>query len=193
MEIKGHRGRAGAPLGTPAVISEPEECNPLRLTLDAGEFERRQRLALYHIVNTLVNLTSDIQKTLDLRPEACQIYLVIAVTVVQRYARDPSGGEHDGVDPLPLPMSGSVSRRRISDITGIPRETVARHVRHLIDRGLVTEIGTGRLITPPGLLQDIGPSGLPDRLVAESLAVARRLTQLGVARIEVEGGADRRS
>ncbi|MCU0855929.1 MAG: hypothetical protein MUF63_13735 [Rhodobacteraceae bacterium] len=169
-----------------------EQRNLPRLTLDPDEFERRQRLALYQIVNTLVNMTSDIQKTLDLRPEACQIYLIIAVTVVQRYAREPSGGDHDGVDPLPLPLSGSVSRRRISDITGIPRETVARHVRHLIDRGLVAELGTGRLITPPGLLRDISPSGLPDRLAAEILAVARRLAQLGVVRIEIEGGAGRR-
>jgi hypothetical protein len=173
------------------VTPEPEESSPPRLTLDTDAFERRQRLALYHIVNTLVNLTSDIQKTLDLRPEACQVYLVIAVAVVQRYARETSGGEHDGMDPLPQLLSGSVSRRRISDITGIPRETVARHVRHLMDRGLVAEIGTGRLITPPGLLRDIGPSGLPDRVVAEFLAAARRLAQLRVARIETEGQVDR--
>jgi hypothetical protein len=106
-------------------------------------------------IAVVVNLTSDIQKTLKLRPEACQIYLVIAVAVVQRYANETSDGEHDGVDPLPLPMSGSVSPRRISDITGIPRETVARHVRHLINRGVVAEIGTGRMMTPPGLLRDI--------------------------------------
>lgn len=166
------------------VTTEAKGPSVPRLALDADRFERSQRLALYHIVNALINLTSDVQKTLDLRPEPCQIYLVIAISVVQRYAREPSGG-YDGIDPLPAPMTGSISRRRISDITGIPRETVARHVRHLIERGLVAEIGTGKLITPPGLLRDVGPSGLPDRLVAEFLAGARKLAQLGVARIEI--------
>jgi hypothetical protein len=170
-------------IGVQVVTSEPEESSPLRLTLDAEEFERRQRLALYHVVNALVNLTSDIQRTLDLRPEACQIYLIVAVAVAQRYAREPSGGKYDGVVPLPLSLGGAISRRRISEITGIPRETVARHVRHLIDRGLLEEVGTGRLITPPGLLRDIGPSGLPNRLVGEFTAVAKRLTRLGVVRV----------
>jgi biotin operon repressor len=163
---------------------DPDQSGAPRLSLDPDEFGRRQRLALYQIVNVLVNLASDVQKTLKLRPDACQIYMIIAVSAVQKYAREPSGGAHDGVDPLPLQMSGSVSRRRIAEITGIPRETVARHVRHLIERGLVVEVGSGKLVTPPGLLRDIGPTGLPDRLVAEFTKVAQRLAGLGVVRIE---------
>lgn len=173
------------------MTTEPKELSRPRLTLDAEGFERSKRLALYNIVNTLLNLSSDAQKTLDLRPEACQIYLLIAVSAVQRYARETTNGNHDGIDPLPAELTGSISRRRISDITGIPRETVARHVRHLIDRGLVVEIGTGRLITPAGLLRRIDPSGLPNRMATQFITAAQRLARIGVARVVEESGVDR--
>lgn len=163
---------------------DPDLSKPVRLSLEKQAFERRQRPALYEVVNGLVNLTADIQKTLNLRPEPCQIYLIIAVSVVQRYARGPGSDIHDSIEPLPDKIASSISRRRIADITGIPRETVARHVRDLIERGLVAETGKGKLATPPGLLRNIGPTGLPDRLVGEVAAVAQKLIKLGVLRME---------
>ena len=39
-------------------------------------------------------------------------------------------------------------------------------------------------MTPPGLLRAIGPTVLPDRLVAEFTTVAQRLAGLGIVRIE---------
>lgn len=163
----------------------PSQSRQVRLSLEKGEFDRRQRPALYEVVNALVNLTAEVQRTLNLRPEPCQIYLIIAVAVVQRYARGESSGIHDGSDPLPEALTSSISRRRIAEISGIPRETVARHVRYLIERGLVAETGTGKLVTPPGLLRSIGPTGLPERLVGEVASVAHRLIKLGVLRLEV--------
>lgn len=73
-------------------------------------------------------------------------------------------------------------------MTGIPRETVARHVRHLIERGLIVEVGSGKLMTPPGLLHRIGAVGLPYRLVSEFSQAAPRLVKLGVFRIETADG-----
>ena len=154
-----------------------------RLSLDAEEFDKRQRLALYQIVNTLLNLNCDIQKTLRLRPETCQIFMVIAIVAVQRYVRDPGTNAYDGADPLPQELNVTISRRRLSDVTGIPRETVARHVRQLVERGLVVEVGSGKLMTPPGLLSRLGPGGLPQRLASEFTMATQRLVKLGVLRM----------
>jgi len=150
-----------------------------RLQIDAEAFERLQRLAMYEIVCAMLDLSCEVQETLGLRPDACQVYLLIAVSAVQRHARAPDGA-YVGIDPIPLSQSGTISRRRIADASGLPRETVARHVRNLIGRGLVIEVGRGRLTTPPGLLRDVGPTGLLDRMARHSASLANALLRLEV-------------
>jgi len=150
-----------------------------RLQIDAEAFERLQRLAMYEIVCAMLDLSCEVQETLGLRPDACQVYLLIAVSAVQRHARAPDGA-YVGIDPIPLSQSGTISRRRIADASGLPRETVARHVRNLIGRGLVIEVGRGRLTTPPGLLRDVGPTGLLDRMARHSAGLANALLRLEV-------------
>jgi len=149
------------------------------LRFDPESFERMQRLAMYEIVSALLDVTGDVHRTLDLRPDACQIYMLIAVSAVQRYARAPDEA-HVGAGPLPTKEIGTISRRRLADASGLPRETVARHVRNLIERGLVVEHGRGQLATPPGLLRDLAPTGLPERLARRSAALANALTRLEV-------------
>ena len=77
-------------------------------------------------------------------------------------------------------MTGTISRRRLSDASGLPRETVARHVRKLIERGLVIEHGRGQLTIPPGLLRDLAPTGLLERLARRSASLTNALTRLEV-------------
>jgi len=150
---------------------------------DSERFANNQRLATYEIVNGMLNLVADIQATLDLRPEPAQIYTLIAISASQKYIRDPNKGGFNGCNPLPVEMIGTISRRRLSDITGIPRETVARHVRKLIERGMVVETGVGKLATPPGLLLELQPTGLPERMVREAATLAQKLLRLGFLEI----------
>lgn len=112
--------------------------------------------------------------------------MLIAVSAIQRYARAPDEA-HVGADPLPTGVIGTISRRRLADTSGLPRETVARHVRTLIERGIVIELGRGQLTIPPGLLRDLGPTGLLERLARRSAALANAL-----ARLEVLVPAERR-
>lgn len=152
--------------------------------VDSAEFASNQRLAIYEIVNGMLNLFADIQATLSLRPEPAQIYTLIAISAAQKYVRDPNKSDFNGRAPFPAEMIGTISRRRLSDITGIPRETVARHVRHLMERGLVVETGVGKLATPPGLLNDLQPTGLPERMIREAATLAQKLVRLKVLEID---------
>jgi biotin operon repressor len=166
------------------MTEETRACPTLRF--DPEGFDRMQRLAMYEIASAMLDLASDVHRTLGLRPDACQVYMLIAVSAVQRYARAPEAA-HVGADPLPAERIGTISRRRLADASGLPRETVARHVRNLIERGLVIERGRGQLTTPPGLLRDLAPTGLLDRLARRSAALANAL-----ARLEVLVPAERR-
>jgi hypothetical protein len=138
-----------------------------------------QRLALYEIASAMLDLTGDVHRTLGLRPDACQVYMLIAVSAVQRYARAPDHA-HVGADPLPARAIGTISRRRLADASGLPRETVARHARNLIEGSLVVEHRRGQLSIPPGLLRDLGSTGLLERLARRSAALANALTRLDV-------------
>lgn len=158
----------------------------LTLRLDREGFERVQRLAMYEIISTMLDLTGDVHRTLGLRPDCCQIYMLIAVSTVQRFARAPDETNVGG-GPLPTELSGTISRRRLAEASGLPRETVARHVRNLIERGLVVEHGSGQLTTPPGLLRDLAPTGLLERVARRTTALANAL-----ARLEVLVPAERR-
>lgn len=153
-----------------------------KLSVDAEALETNKRLATYEIVNAHLAMCTDMQRVFDLRPDACQIYMLIAITAVQRYARNPVMPEYLGTRPLPANMSAAISRRQLSECTGIPRETVARHVRHLIARGLVVETQRGQLRTPPGLLRQMDRTGLPGRMAQETARMANALLRIGVIR-----------
>lgn len=154
--------------------------------IDAEQFASKQRLAIYEIVNGMLNMLADIQRTMDLRPEPAQIYTLIAIAAAQKFVRAPNRGDFTGLTPLPIDMIGTVSRRRLSDITGIPRETVARHVRQLMERGLVVETGVGKLATPPGVMSDLEPTGLPQRMMRETATLTQKLVRLKVLEIKTD-------
>ena len=146
---------------------------------DSEAFTLKGRLAMQEIAGAMLDLNCDVQHTLGLRPDACHVYMMIAVAAVQRFARAPDGA-HVGMDPLPESKLGTISRRRIADASGLPRETVARHVRNLIERGVVVEVGRGRLTIPPGLLRELEPTGLPERMLRRVAALSNALIRLEV-------------
>ena len=158
-----------------------------RIQLDPDAFARNQRLAIYEIANTWLEIAADMQRTTNLRPDALQIYILIGISSIQAFARAPQPAHLDG-EPLPVHLTGSISRRRLADVSGLPRETVARHVRHLIDRGLVIERGRGCLAVPPGVLKNVAPTGVLERMAGKTASLANALVRLGV--LKPAGTAD---
>ncbi|MEI4262651.1 helix-turn-helix domain-containing protein [Roseovarius sp. D0-M9] len=154
-----------------------------RACLDLAQFRKVQRLTTYSIANTMLSLNGELQRELGLRPDAFQIYLVIAVSAVQKYARDPSDPAYHGTAPLEPEMLGVISRRSIAEITGMPRETVARHIRKLMEKGLVEDRGRGRLTTPIGVLERYSASGILEVMAVQVLNLANDLLRQGTFRI----------
>lgn len=106
-----------------------------RLVLNPEGFARRERLAAYDIGNTLLMLNLELQQSFGLRAEEYQIFMLIVLSTVQRFVRNPV--PDDGLldrTPLPPEAAGSISRRRISETLDIPFETVRRTVATLLAR-----------------------------------------------------------
>lgn len=162
-------------------IGEPGRA---RLVLDPEGFARRERLVAYEIGNTLLMLNLELQQRFGLRAEEYQIFLLIVMSTVQRFARGP--GDNEALmdrTPLPPDESGSISRRRISETLVIPFETVRRTVAGLLARGMIVERRRGCLSTSGGTLARLGEDALPERMARRFLTVNNNMSRLGAARL----------
>lgn len=155
-----------------------------RLMLDPEGFARRERLVAYEIGNTLLMLNFELQQRFGLRAEEYQIFMLIVLSTVQRFARNP-GPDDNWLDRTPLPpqAAGSISRRRISETLGIPFETVRRTVADLLARGMIVEKGRGCLSTSGGTLALLGKNALPERMARRFLNVSNTMIRLGAAQL----------
>jgi hypothetical protein len=155
-----------------------------RLVLDSNGFATRERLVAYDMGNTLLMLNLELQQRFGLRAEEYQIFLLIVLSTVQRYARNPEPDENFlDRTPLPAEAAGSISRRRVSETLDIPLETVRRSVASLLARGVIVERRRGCLSTSGGTLALLGEDALPERMARRFLTVSNTMIRLGAAQI----------
>lgn len=120
-----------------------------------------------------------------LRAEAFQIFLLVAIATAQPLSRPGQVPEGLGdATQLPRDFVGSIPRRRIAELLGIPTETVRRHVADLMAQGLLVESGRGRIATAGGTLKRLDDAGLTHVLLARSLRVGNTLIGLRAVRPE---------
>lgn len=153
---------------------------PPRLELDAEGFEKSERLVAYELGNTLLMLNLELQKTYGLRAEDHQVFMLIALSTVQRFARaQPVEAKYVTRAPLPAQYASSISRRRISEVLGIPFETVRRIVKNLLARGLIVEHSRGALSTAGGTLEKLSISGKHEQIARRFVTTANTMMRLG--------------
>ncbi|HKL45316.1 MAG TPA: hypothetical protein VJ906_03650 [Roseovarius sp.] len=159
-----------------------------RLILDPEGFAEKERLVSYEIGNALLMLNLELQRNFRLRAEEYQIFMLIVLSTVQRFARNP-GSEVTllGRTTMPPEVSGSISRRRISETLDIPLETVRRTVASLLARDLIVERSRGCLSTPGGTLSHLSENALPERIARRFLSVSNTMARLGAAKLAVSG------
>jgi DNA-binding transcriptional ArsR family regulator len=77
-------------------------------------------------------------RTLNLDLDAFWIYACVANNTMRTIVLDPSLAErYANMLDVPPTLRPTVSRRAIADKTGLPRETVRRRVKALVERGLL--------------------------------------------------------
>jgi hypothetical protein len=156
-----------------------------RLALDAERFRELERIAAYEIANALLLTSLDLQTRVGLRAEPYQVFMLIVIATVQRYARATDQDERYLTrTPLPTVLSGAISRRRIAEVLGIPLETVRRHVAGLLSHGLIVERSRGKLSTPGGTLERIGGDATPEKIAKQIVSLANLLIRKEIVRVE---------
>jgi len=157
-----------------------------RVSIDLDVFHSVERLATYEVANAVLEAQLRIQQHFGLRAEECQVLMVIVLATVQRYVRQ-SGADRAYFDDTPLPEQerGAISRRRISEVLGVPFETVRRHVDTLLGRGMIVERSRGKLSTPGGTLSAASRADLPVGVAQIFISVVNALLRIGAAHQKV--------
>jgi hypothetical protein len=151
-----------------------------RLELDLEGFTKAERLVAYEMGNALLMLNLQLQQHFNLRSEEYQVYLLIVLSTVQRFARTTSIDDpYVCRAPLPSSHAGSISRRRIAEVLGIPLETVRRIVNRFLEIGLIVERGRGGLSTPGGTLQKLSDDNTHEKIVRRFVATINTMIRLG--------------
>jgi DNA-binding MarR family transcriptional regulator len=122
------------------------------------EFEKSRhadvwRMATYAAANCLVEMQLKELRLYGLRPAELLVFDTIALASVQKTFRTV---RHLGANTSDLQPTdegnGTISRRRVAETTGLPRATVGRILDRLKARGMVSEVGRGRLQVPVGVV-----------------------------------------
>ena len=143
------------------------------------------RLAAYATANCLVAMELSQLRLYGLRPVDLLIFNVVALASVQKTVRDVRAldlATHD-ISPDDF-LNGTISRRRIADVTGVPRTTVARALVRLIAREMVVERGRGQLQVPVGVALQGRFNANIEQLYAPVIQLFDQLMRMGVVRIQ---------
>lgn len=175
--------RAADPQVCEGYVNNGPEAGQPRLEFDPDGFAEAERLVAYEIGDALLMLNLELQQRYDLRAEEHQVFLLIVLCTAQRFVRSTDAdSDYLGRTPLPPELSSSISRRRISEVLGIPLKTVRRIVTRLLERGMIVEKSRGKLSTPGGTLKSLGEDAIPEKIVRRFITAINRMIRVGAIR-----------
>ncbi len=140
-----------------------------RYSVSPKATERQLRLCGFALLNHCLAVHRVLARHLELQPVELMILIATTTGNVQR-ALSPATRKTGlpAREPLPPDLVVPMSRRAIARVTGIPKETVRRHVASMSERGIL-------LSTPKGVR---APNRLEDR---KALAAILELVELHAA------------
>jgi hypothetical protein len=174
------------------AVSEDDIPSAIKgLELDKDRLAAVWRIAAYTTANCLVAMQLNQLRAYRLRPVELLIFDIVALASVQRNFRELRHLDAATVDLRPTDESnGTISRRRVSDITGLPRATVARIVLRLIGRGMVHEVGRGHLQVPVGVVLQGQHSFDLSEMFTPLVLLMEQFARLGIVRQTCRSGGD---
>ena len=109
-----------------------------RFSISAEATERELRLCGFALLNDYLTMHQVIAEHLRLQPVELLILIATTTGNVQRALRsDALPDTIRGSRTLPPGLAVPMSRRAIARVTGIPTETVRRHVERMVKRGIL--------------------------------------------------------
>jgi hypothetical protein len=148
-----------------------------RFSISAKATERELRLCGFALLNHYLTMHHVIAQHVHLQP--LELLILVATTTgnVQRTVRPEGIPEaFRGSKPLPPEMVVSMSRRSIARATGLPTETVRRHVQSMVARGIL--VSTPKGVRAPNRLTERWATPAMLRLIASHAACTEQLITL---------------
>jgi hypothetical protein len=160
------------------------------ITLDEQRFEAAWRTSTYLVYNCVLSLQLASQRVHKTDPSEYLVFSVVACANLQRRMREVGQLGQHAIDYMPEDQSNvPMSRRRIAEATGLPRETVRRIVQRLIRRGLLIEAPDGYILVPAGLMRTGEYAWDPSVVMAPVVSMFQSLVDIGVIRAAPQSGS----
>lgn len=165
--------------GSLRVTGREERVQISRLAISAEATERELRLCAFALLNDYLTMHQVFAEHLRLPPVELLILIATTTGNVQRALRSDALPESiRGSRTLPPGLAVPMSRRAIARVTGLPTETVRRHVESMVKRGILEVKPKG--VHAPNRLKERWVAGATLRLVEAHAACTERLIALGV-------------
>jgi hypothetical protein len=148
-----------------------------RFETSAEAAERDLRLCAYSLLNHFLTMHQVLAEHLRLPPVELLILIATTTGNVQRALRTgPLSEALRGSTSMPPGLAIPMSRRAIARVTGIPTETVRRHVESMVERGVL--VSTPRGVQAPNRLTERWVAPAMRRLIESQAACTEQLIAL---------------
>jgi len=159
-----------------------------RVSVSAEATQRELRMCGFALLNQYLAMHRVIAEHLKLHPVELLILIATTTGNVQRAVRPDALPEVlRGSTPLPPELIVPMSRRAIARVTGIPKETVRRHVDSMVRRGILLSMSRG-VRARPGLADRTAMTAIL-RVVELHAACTEQLIKLGALTTHPAGPA----
>jgi hypothetical protein len=159
-----------------------------RVSVSAEATQRELRTCAFALLNQYLATHRVISEFLELHPIELLILTATTTGNVQRAVRPDSLPEVlRGSAPLPPELIVPMSRRAIARVTGIPKETVRRHVDSMVKRGILLSMPKG-VRARPGLADRTAFAAILEAVELHA-ACTEQLIELGAITTQSAGPA----
>lgn len=158
-----------------------------RLCLDEQALWENRRATAYHVIHCHLEIDRIARELFPVDPSKRLILLTVMAASVQRLVLDhrvPQAQRSSG--RMAPEQIMPISRRGIAAATGLPRETVRRHVKEMLDQGFLLPQRDGVIINL--LASDDRAINGTIAIAEAAAAMAQQLFRLGV--LCAPGGED---
>jgi hypothetical protein len=162
---------------TQGVAERTQAEQTYRYSISVEAMERELRLCGFALLNHYLAMHQVIAEHVRLQPVELLILIATTTGNVQRALRPEALPEAlRGSKPLPPELVVPMSRRAIASVTGLPTETVRRHVDIMVRRGILVSMPKG--VLAPSRLTEGWAAAATLRLIESHAACAEQLLAL---------------
>jgi hypothetical protein len=170
------------------MTQRTDRASRYRVSVSAEATQRELRMCGFALLHQYLAMHLVISEHLELEPVELLILIATTTGNVQRAVSPDALPEVlRGSTPLPPELIVPMSRRAIARVTGIPKETVRRHVDGMVRRGILLSMSRG-VRARPGLADPTAITAIL-RVVELHAACTEQLINLGAITTHPAGPA----